>query len=70
MKHTYQRYVTRLRFEPGEGIPQPGDWWDAETVLGGIPKRVRLIRVIRVFEHDKEPGVMLMDAQISTSELR
>lgn len=68
-KQTYRRYTTRLRFEPGQPIPQAGDSWIARTELGGVRVKVKLLEVKKVFEHSTQPGVMLMDARISRSEV-
>lgn len=68
-KGTYKRYTTRLRFEPGQAIPEAGASWVARTELGGVLVTVRLLEVKKVFEHPNEPGVTLMDARISRSNV-
>lgn len=68
-QRTYRRFTTRLRFEPGQPIPQRGAAWYGKTLLGQTPVTVHLLEVKRTFEHPDEPGVTLMDAKISTSNL-
>lgn len=64
---TYKRYSTRLRFEVGEAIPEVGACWEARTSIGGVRKKVHLLKIRDTFPHPDEPGVILMDAYISTS---
>ena len=66
---TYRRYNTRLRFEPGQPIPERGASWIAKTELGGVTVKVHLLEVKKVFEHPSQPGVTLMDARISRSDV-
>ena len=67
---TYRQYKTRLRFEPGQPIPHVGDMWIARTELGRVLVKVRLHEITHTFPHPTEPGVTLMDARISRSEVR
>ena len=66
---TYQRYNTRLRFEPGQEIPGKGATLEAVREFSGTPVRIRILQVKRVFEHPDEPGVTLMDCYVGRSDL-
>ena len=66
---TYKRYHITLRFERGQPLPQAGDSFDTRTEFGRVPVRVRILRVVRTWQHEDD-GATLMYAHISRSEIR
>ena len=57
-----KRILTRLRFEPGQRVPDVGATWLTRTELGGRLVRVKLLEVRETSTHPD--GATLVDARV------